>query len=84
MFTVTVENAATEQAEQHLCNRIDLGERALGFPRVGTSEIHLYQGMFGRSDSAQVVQTSEPVRVMSPTGHWTENRFPNIPLDMDY
>lgn len=65
MFLVTVKNAHTGVSQQYMCNSISFGENHLGFPKPGCKQVCLHTGIFGRKDSGIIIETDEPVRILS-------------------
>lgn len=65
MFLVTVKNAHTGESQQYMCKSLTIGENHLGFPKENCKQVCLHTGIFGRKDSGIIVETDEPVRIIS-------------------
>lgn len=65
MFYITIFNNRTKKSETYHANKLEFGENVFSTTNPNVeSEVHIYNGTFGRDDSAIVITTDEPVRVV--------------------
>ena len=65
MHVVTVWNMRVQESQQYVADRIEISNVPTMFSAPqGSTEVFIYNGMFGRKDAAIVIHTDQAIRIM--------------------